>query len=244
MGAFTIGLLLVFLSIYMHNDRPIISQVILIVGGSGIGSSLTHSFGSILRVGSVVQITDMIEDLTSKSMLSKRDDDISRLRRLWHSYVLTRSEDGESVWKYRMLDFSQDLFSGRLFASVSSGTTDDENNAYSIEGFGIGSRMLTIHYAKESSEEPSISIYPMAGQTFRKHIIGLIYLQAWDGSNLLSATILSKSKLMVNGEDYSEGFLESKDLSDKITKIWLDKCSELGITEEIIKDSKEIIKDS
>ncbi len=225
------SLCLVLIGVMIETSNAVGSKIIIIVGSSGLGTCFGLVFGSITGSSAIMRIKELIEASVSSSLQSS-DQALEPYRKVWHSYLRTRI-DGRKVWRYRMIDFSRFAPSGKLIATLTVPGTDSSTHTYYVEAYLVRSRLIVVQNAAQGSEEPVIGVYPSAGQHFRSFLAGIIYLQAWDGSQFLTAGLMSSSPLVSGKQSYPIGTLPDETFSD-LDQLWEREARGLGISADAL----------
>lgn len=188
------SLCFVLIGLLIEQKSVIASRILIIFGSSGLGTCFGLVFGSITGASAINRITDLIET-TLNSSLNSSEDALEPFRKPWHHYLCTKIED-EYVWRYRVIDFSRLAPSGKLVAVLVVPGPGDTFHTYHLEAFLVGSRLLIAQNAASGTEEPAIGVYPSAADRFRSIICGIVYLQTWDGSQFITAALMSQLPLL------------------------------------------------
>jgi hypothetical protein len=233
------SLCLVLIGVIIEASNAVASKVIIVIGSSGLGTCFGLVFGSITGSSAIMRIKELIETSISSSLQSS-EHTLEPYRKVWHSYLRTRIE-GRMVWRYRMIDFSRFAPSGKLIATLTVPGTDSSMHTYYVEAYLVRSRLIIVQNAAQGSEEPVIGIYPSAGQHFRSLIAGVIYLQAWDGAQFLTAGLMSSSPLLNGKQSYPIGTLPDE-VFNKLDEMWEREARMLGISADALSLQSPLIK--
>ena len=220
------SLCIVLLGVIIETNSTLASRVLIILGSSGLGTCFGMVFGSITGASAIARITDLIETTLDSSIYAS-DERLDDLRKKWNHYLCTKVGE-EYVWRYRVIDFSLIVPSGKLVATLSVPGPDGLNHVYNLEAFISGSRLLIVQTAASGTEESIISVYPCALQRFRSAICGFTYIQSWDGSQFLTPSLMSQSQLLDSKEPITIGTIDKK-YNAILNSTWRKEAEVLGI---------------
>ena len=226
-AALVASTLIVLIGVLIEPRHALLSRLILALGSSGIGTSLGLVFGTITGATSLNKISSLIE-LTLDSHLHSSDDALKQFREVWRHYQCTRIS-GQLVWRYRVIDFSNFATPGKLVAALTVTGPDDAAHTYILEGFVIGSRLLIVQRASGGSSEGAvIGLYPMATQSFRGVVAGMVYLQSWDGREFLTAAMMSRKPIHPDATDGTVGTLPANTYN-LLSQTWQREAAAIGL---------------
>lgn len=226
LSAMLSGFCLVFLGVIVEQKAAISSKILIILGSSGIGTCFGMVFGSVTGSSAVNRITELIESTLSSSIYA-REDSLNGFRKVWNHYLCTKIS-GEYVWRYRIIDFTRIVPSGKLVAVLNVPGPDGSEHLYHLEAFITGSRLIIIQNAASGTEEPVVSVYPAASQGFRTLICGFTYIQSWDGSQFLTASMMSQRQLIESRKNIKIGTVDSEH-NTGLSDLWRREAESIGL---------------
>jgi hypothetical protein len=217
---------IVLIGVIIEQKSALASRILIILGSSGMGTCLGMVFGSITGSSAVNRITELVESTLSSSIYAK-EESLEGLRKTWNHYLCTKIGD-EYVWRYRVIDFSRIVPSGKLVAILSVPGPDGLSHVYHLEAFITGSRLVIVQTAASGTEEPVISVYPSASQRFRSLICGFTYIQSWNGSQFLTASMMSQNQIIESKKSISIGTVD-KEHNLQLSDTWKSEADLVGI---------------
>jgi hypothetical protein len=207
-------------------SHPVLSQLLILLGGSGLGTCFGLVFGSLSNASAVQHIRELIEE-SMQSAFNAPDEDLDPYRKVWHHYLMTRIE-GKVVWRYRTLDFSRLHVPRKLVTAFEVAGIDDRKHRYHVEAYIAPPRMLFLQRAAAGTEPPIIHIYPTATEGFRPQHAGLAFLKSWDGDFLCTPVLMSESPLDLGVAVSREGTLPDETF-DKLDALWAREAARVGL---------------
>jgi hypothetical protein len=189
------------------NQHPSLSGEI--VGGVLI------SFGSAI-VGAVVSTfvtrqtgQDLLEDIRSvianslECKFTSTEDTLAPIRHDWFHYHVTGVQN-HYIWRHDIYRFRHSASVASLVANIV--VKDDSpgmRHQYRLEAGVRGTRLIIIQTRIDGNELPVIQVYPDMAESFRSTHCGIILNQDWDGHNIISKSILSRTRLIAGLEEGS-----------------------------------------
>lgn len=228
-AVFIVGILLVALGITYQaatssNARQatvydqIIFGILLAVGGGVIGASINTFVVRRFEGDALLEVREVISRSLAARFISE-DRELEAYRQLWHHYYVTQVE-GSTCWWYEKQSLVHNSTIGSL--SGQSVLLDSAGNAHSyLTELGVrGNRLILISARQDGAESASIAVFPTP-RGFQKLHTGILVLETWDSSQMLTKIIISQSPLI---ENIPEGrlFGEHPAILDRI---WSDNFS-------------------
>ncbi len=205
------GLALITLGVSIQSNHSLLSNIFISIGGGFAGVS----FSSIANTFNEIDIISILKN-SINPLLSSDEKAISKYRIKWHHYHLSRMH-GEYVWRYCQYDFSKSFDVGRLTSKVDVINSKKEKVVYTIEAARRGTNVIFIQYPEmQSNEEPMIEVFPFMGKHYLSPYFGMMYIESWDGTEILAPSIISNTRLL----NWSKiGNLDKK-TGDELSKMW------------------------
>lgn len=231
---------IIIIGIQLDGNLTFWSKLLIILGGSGLGTCVGLVFGGITDSSALQRVRELVEESLSSS-LSAPDQELEAFRKTWHHYILTRIKE-KVVWRYRRLDFSRTSVPGKLVTEFNVPGPGGDPHTYNIEGFLAEPRLVFIQTPAGGTEPPIVHIYPRATERFRIQHAGIALLQSWDGDNLMVPVLMCATPLDLELGDYTEGTLPNQAYSilninwqreaKRVGLVLVDKTEELDGEEE------------
>ena len=141
---------------------------------------------------------------------------INKYRIKWHHYHLSEMK-GKYYWRYCIYDLSKSYELGRLTSRIEVKNSEGVIVGYRLEAARRGTNVIFIQYAEEqSNEEPMVEIFPLMGKHYLSPYFGMMYIESWDGTQILSPSIISNKKLF----DRSKIGNIDAETGDKLSELW------------------------
>lgn len=185
--------------------HPLLAEVLVLFGGSGMGACFGVTFASLGNASAVERIREIIEE-SLHSGFKVADADLAPYRKIWHHYLLTEVQ-GKYIWRYRTFDFSRVHVPGKLVATFDVKTPDGREQRYHIEAYVASPRLLFVQKAATGTEPPIVHIYPTATDTFGSLHAGLACLKSWGSKELTVPVLMSEQPLKLGNGAFEEGTL-------------------------------------
>jgi hypothetical protein len=217
---YLISLALALLSIYLGLGfgEPL-RTFFTSLGSAVLGTVIAAYFASVTQTDVVSSI---FEKLSDRQGIQSNESDIAWYRQVFHHYHMTQS-GGEKVWHYRKLDFTHEISSGHLTASVKAADARGSFHTYKMAAGLRDERFIIIGKHNGSREPTVVEVYPHIGTATYGVYAGLGFIQSWDGSNLITPCLLSLTSL-IGGVD--EGALITIPGSkERLEKAWHEETS-------------------
>jgi hypothetical protein len=174
------------------------SGVLIAVGGGVLGAGINSFIVRKFERDLLRDVRDIIARTLQARFLSD-DRDIARYRGSWHHYYLTEL-DGNPSWWYEHYSF-EDPAVGSITQRTALRDSHGAQHSYLIELGVRGDRLILVSSREDRSEASGVEVFPLP-RGFQHTHAGIVVLEAWDSSQVLSKVILSKDQLI---PDISEG---------------------------------------
>lgn len=207
-------------------DNAFWSTLLVVLGGSALGTCFGIVFGSVRDVSALQRVRELIEESLSSS-LSAPDHELEAFRKAWHHYIVTQI-DKTPVWRYRKIDLSRTSVPGKLVTTFNVPGPQGHIHTYSIEGFLAEPRLIVVQTPSGGSELPIIHVYPRAAERFRSRHAGLALLQSWDGDHLTVPVLMCDEPIDLEHANVSEGTLPGETYA-KLNEIWEREAAAVGL---------------
>lgn len=187
------------------------------VGGALLGSAASILLAAILEKPAVVQVKNTLIATLGAKLLSGNEE-LERMRRVWHQYHLT-IYDGQEVWRYKVIDLSVDPSLNSVAARfrVLDPRTEGKHHTYKVEAGVRGRRVILLQSRIEGGEDEVVYVYPRMAAGFMRVASGYAFMESWDGQSLVTKTVLANESLI----DIPVGTVPSEH-SAAVTKAWED----------------------
>lgn len=182
---------------FQFRDGSLYGSVLGALGAGALGACIGILLSGFLDAAPLTQVRRLIQDSLDSEIYSS-DERISEYRNRWHSYIYT-VVNGEGVWRYRVIDFSDSHVPRKLLADFETPRPFGSGKIkYRIEGFLIGNRLLFVQKAKIGTEQPVIYLFPSAGEFFKEYHSGYNLLTTYEerGLEIMGPSLLSQRPLI------------------------------------------------
>ncbi len=203
------------------------SQLLILLGGSGLGTCFGMVFGSLSDASAVQRIRELLED-SLHTALHASEAELEPFRKVWHHYLLTQL-DGKFVWRYRTFDFSRVQVPGKLVGAFEVRGRDNRQHAYRLEAHLAAPRLLFVQRAASGTEPPVVHLYPAATEEFRSQHAGLAFLKSWDGHDLCTPALMCDTPLDLGVAVAQEGTLPETTFQ-KLDELWGRQAARIGLS--------------
>lgn len=183
---------------FLLQSDGFLDEVLIAIGGGALGSCIGIVMSTVLDAGGMTHIKELVAN-TLQSDIYSDPEDLAHFRKVWHHYILTRSE-GQEIWRYRKVDFSFVDVPGKVLASISVPRPSGGYSQYRIEGFLVGLRLVLIQRPEGGAEPHIVQLFPQAGEHFRDTHAGVATLKTWDGQGLLCPVLMSLEPIWLGSE--------------------------------------------
>lgn len=174
----------------IQKDSIMAANVFISIGGGLMGVG----FSSITTYFNDIDILNIIKNSLSAKITSE-ENAISKYRIKWYHYHLSRM-NGKYIWRFCFYDFSKSYDIGRLTSKVDVINSKGEKVIYTIEALRRGTNVVFIQYPEiQSNEEPMIEVFPFMGKHYLSPYYGMMYIESWDGTEILAPSIISEIKV-------------------------------------------------
>ncbi|MDE2401168.1 MAG: hypothetical protein KGL90_05850 [Burkholderiales bacterium] len=207
-------------------DQPVLSQLLLMFGGSGLGTCFGLVFGSLTKATAVQHITALIEE-SLHNPFNAPDQELDPFRKVWHHYLMTKM-DGKVIWRYRTMDFARLRVPRKLVATFEVTGTDATKHTYHVEAFLASPRLMFIQRAAVGAEPPIIHVYPTATELLRPQHAGIAYLKSWEGEYLSVPVLMSEKPLQLGTPIAKEGTLPDATFQ-ALDELWAREAARVGL---------------
>ncbi|AFY71780.1 hypothetical protein Pse7367_3545 [Thalassoporum mexicanum PCC 7367] len=172
------------------------NQIYSAIGGAVFGASIGGIVARTDANETYESILELIKNSVESRLLSDTNEkNIQILRRKWHCYWVTKI-DGEIVWKYGTVDFSNTLTPGKLHSKLQTYDKNNEPGEYLMQGVIYNDRTIFLGNSSYSTESCSFEIYPsMARSPKGSRHFGIGLYTSWDGRDGLFPVIMSPNML-------------------------------------------------
>jgi hypothetical protein len=212
--------------------HPLLAEVLVLFGGSGMGACFGVTVASLGNASAVERVREIIEE-SLRSDFKVADADLAPYRKVWHHYLLTEV-DGKYIWRYRTFDFSRVHVPGKLVAMFDVQSPDGRMQHYHIDAYVVAPRVLFIQKSATGTELPIVHIYPTATETFGSLHAGLACIKSWGGKELTVPVLMSEQPLKLGNGAFEEGTLP--DATFRILdERWANEAPRSGLTIEVPK---------
>jgi len=186
------------------------------LGGTAFGSALGMWFGRVFEAPHKEQTDEVVkalaeanrnssqmEDLLSTlkeasrySILATHEGRYDHFRKRLHGYLRSRDEQGGAVWRYRVFDFSVSRTPGHLHTVIEVIRPDRQIRKFVYDGYICGDHLMLVGQpAIVGSEQHAVHVFPDAVKSQRESVSGLCFVDSFDGSRLVTPSILSEQPL-------------------------------------------------
>ena len=172
--------------------NELVSGLLTAVGGGIVGATL-----SLLVTGSsdrdtLRTIRQVVEGSLHSTMISD-EASLVPVRRRWHHYFVTTIDD-RTVWRYERYNFDLSLAVGSVVVAIAIDDETGLTHRYQVEAAVRGDRLIVLSSMIGGDEPVFTEVYPQF-LDFKSQHFGVAVMQNWDGFNMLTKTILSRSPL-------------------------------------------------
>lgn len=212
--------------------QPLLAEVLVLFGSSGMGACFGMAFASLGDASAVERIREIIEE-SLQSGFKVADADLEPYRKVWHHYLLTEVQ-GKHIWRYRTFDFSRVNVPGKLVATFEVKTPDGRKQRYHVEAHVASPRLLFVQQTEAGTEPPIVHLYPTATDAFGALHAGVACLKSWGGKNLTVPVLMSGQPLKFGVDVQEEGTLPASTFHI-LDERWAIEAVRSGLTIQVPK---------
>jgi hypothetical protein len=93
---------------------------------------------------------------------------------------------------------------------------EGKNHKYNIVGGIRDDRFIMFEKASVGNEPCVVELFPFMGKAFYSHHCGILIVESWDGTNLISPCIMSRTPV----QDWVKEGMVDDEVSKKLDDIW------------------------
>jgi hypothetical protein len=172
--------------------QQMIAGTLAALGGGVIGAAVSIYFSAGEGRDALLAVRELLATSLSAQMRSE-EDELTAIRKQWHYYFLTE-RDGRFIWRYSDYHFEHSNAPGSIELMMKDNTYG-RDHVYRAEVAVRGNRMILVETPGQGREEPIIGVTPSFTEGNRRVHAGVIFLNSWDGNNLLSKCLWSDTPL-------------------------------------------------
>lgn len=172
--------------------NELISGLLTAVGGGIVGATISLLVTGGSDRDTLRTIRQVVEGSLHSTMISD-ETALAPVRRRWHHYFVT-TIDSKTVWRYECYNFDLSLAVGSVAIAIAVEDEDGLVHRYHVEAAVRGDRLIILSSMIGGEEPVFTEVYPQF-LDFKAQHFGIVLMQNWDGFNMLTKTILSRSPL-------------------------------------------------
>ncbi len=227
-GLFT-GLMLsgiALIGLGMKIEQGIISAI----GGAIFGTSFGHIISNLRGQDFLNEVKHILQYSLDANFTSD-ESKLESYRKMFYHYHITEI-DGKYVWRFAIIDFTSFAGIGRLGTVIDVKDMAGKNHKYKITGGVRDNRFIMFEKASVGNEPCLVELFPFMGKAYHRHHCGILILESWDGTNLISPCIMSNTPI----ENWDiEGNVDDE-VGKKLDNIWSHCFSQIKMP-HILKSS-------
>ena len=162
----------------------------LSLGGAVLGAGISQIIGTLIGFDFMASLGRALEP--GFSSLEKK---VQYYRNTFHHYHLTEM-DGQCVWRYSCIDFQKYYDVGKLGGIVEYIGKGNAPTYYKVEGGFRDERLILFLKAVKRGEPTIIEIFPTFGKEIQDKHCGVVVVETWDETHIVSRCIMSRSPIL------------------------------------------------
>jgi hypothetical protein len=222
-GGFFTGLMLSGIALIGFGTTfipDIYTSLIIVIGGTIFGTSFSHVISNLRGQDLLSEVKDILEYSLDADFTSD-EGKLESYRKIFYHYHVTEIR-GKYVWRLARIDFTSFAGIGSLGTVIDVKDMKGKDHKYTIVGGIRDDKFIMFEKASVGNEPCLVELFPFMATAFYDYHCGILILQSWDATHLISPCIMSLDPIQ---DCDKEGMVDDK-VGKKLDEIWSERFLE------------------